>query len=270
MANKFADLSEEELMEVLKQGNFDESEMPELLKAMEEKGLKGVIMPVTEMDSPEAEAMRGYIEYHKKIKTFWSKPEVDEFIEILLKTGAEIEDKRKALVSLAHIPKPEAFEALKKYSQEPDEALKIWSQMALQECRAFLEADILEEDRISVASLAGGERGRLRFYFVLLAKNLTHWLPGDEKRMADVVAEIAAEKDWEIEETEAGEYYFIITALHTIEQSPRDLINLIMDNLNLNEDQMMTQEYALCTNTHKPTKEEIGKWREDLKNNLKQ
>lgn len=141
MPNRFLNLSEEELIAILDQGNLDQEEFSDLVEAMEAKGLKGTIMAMPEGES--VEDAKAYIEYHKKIKTMWTKPEAYAFINALSDSGADLEKKREALVSLAHMAKPEVFDALKKYNQNPDEELKTWSRLAMEECRGFLEAEIM-------------------------------------------------------------------------------------------------------------------------------
>lgn len=152
MANQFANLSEEELIEALNAGDLEEDEFKELIAAMETKGLSGSIMKV-DGGSGEMEAVKGYIEYHNKIKTIWSPVEISEFKNNLLSAMADSETKKKALVSLAHVAQPDVYEVLKQYCQAPDQELIVWSQLALQECRGFLEANILEEGKINVAAL---------------------------------------------------------------------------------------------------------------------
>lgn len=143
MPNRFLNLSEEELIAILDQGNLDQAEFAELVEAMEAKGLKGTIMAMPDSDPAAIEETKAYIEYHKKIKTMWTKPEAYAFINALSDSGADFEKKREALVSLAHMAKPEVFDALKKYNQNPDEELKTWSRLAMEECRGFLEAEIM-------------------------------------------------------------------------------------------------------------------------------
>ncbi|MFA6534442.1 MAG: hypothetical protein WCT37_04730 [Patescibacteria group bacterium] len=150
--SKFIDLTEEELIEILNKDDLNEDELKELIAAMEGKGLKGMITAV----DPNSEAGRvavEYIEYHKKINPVMPLSEIEVMKKNLFLTKVDIENKKKALVSLAHVGRPDVFEALKQYNQKPDWGLEVWSDMALQECRTFLETDILEEGGISVMAL---------------------------------------------------------------------------------------------------------------------
>jgi hypothetical protein len=56
---------------------------------------------------------------------------------------------------LAHIAQPDVYDKLKEYNQNPDPDLKVWSEMARQECKSFLRANLLEENIIEVTSLNG-------------------------------------------------------------------------------------------------------------------
>lgn len=155
-SNKFINLTEKELIKILDAGNLSEEEFKELLEAMKARGLKGTIMAVDDPNSEEAIAAKEYIDYHKKLpKTYPHIPagEIEWAKSILFDKKAGIEDKKKSLVILGHIGNPEIFRILEKYEKNPDPELKIWINMAIQECQSFIESDIAGEPIMKIGKV---------------------------------------------------------------------------------------------------------------------
>lgn len=155
MSNKnFNDLSEKELIKVLDQGNFSEDELADLVKAMEARGLSGSIMAVDDPNSEEGKASVEYIEYHKKLPESYyknmPKEEIEKAGKVLLSQKASIEDKKRALMILAHTGNIEAYKILEEYEKKPDPELKIWINLAVQECQSFLKRDIIGHPVLTV------------------------------------------------------------------------------------------------------------------------
>ena len=155
MSNKnFNNLSKEELINILNQGNLSEEEFADLAGALKEKGLGGSIMTIDDPESEEGRASVEYIEYHKKIPESYYLNMPEEEIEwsrkILLSKKSEIEDKKRALIILAHKGRLDAYKTLEEYEKNPDSELKIWLNLAIQECKSFMESDIMDKPVLSV------------------------------------------------------------------------------------------------------------------------
>jgi len=155
MSNKnFDDLSEEELINILNQGNLSEEEFADLIGALKAKGLGGSIMAVDSPDSEEGKAAAEYIEYHKKIPESYylnmPEEEIEWSREILLSKKSKIEDKKRALIILAHKGRPDVYKTLEEYEKNPNPELKIWLNLAIQECKNFMESDIMDKPVLSI------------------------------------------------------------------------------------------------------------------------
>lgn len=154
--NKFSGLAEEELVKILDAGNLSKEELKDLLSAMEEKGLKGTVMAVEDSDSEEGRMAKEYIDYHKKLPQNDPeiiKKEVERSKIILFDKEASIEDKKRALIILAHIGRSEIFRVLEKYGENPDPELRIWVNMAIQECQSFLESNIMGKSILKIGKV---------------------------------------------------------------------------------------------------------------------
>lgn len=144
-------MSANDLIKVLN----SEGPSPELLEALRAKGLSGSIMAVS--SDEEAEQANEYIRYHSKLpKTYPHIP--DEDIEgakkNLLDKKTSIEDKKVALITLGHVGNIGAYKVLEEYEKSPDEELKIWTNMALQEAQAFLTSDLKDKPAIHVGRVS--------------------------------------------------------------------------------------------------------------------
>ena len=73
--------------------------------------------------------------------------------KILLSKKPEIEDKKRALIILAHKGRLDAYKILEEYEKNPDPKLKIWLNLTIQECQSFLEGDIMGEPVLSVGKV---------------------------------------------------------------------------------------------------------------------
>lgn len=163
-SNKFSGLTEEELIKILDEGILSKENLKEFKEAMEEKGLKGTVMTVEDPDSEEGRTAKEYIDYHKKPlqnDLEITKKEVERSKIILFDKKASIEDKKRALIILAHIGHPEIFRVLEKYGENPDPELRIWINMAVQECQSFLESNIIGKSILKIGKVTKTSRNDL-------------------------------------------------------------------------------------------------------------
>lgn len=148
--------SPKELIKKLKKGNLTQDEFRDLVWKMKEAGLTGQIMTIDDPNSPEAKDGVEYIEYHKKLPRSFpkiSKKQIEKACQKLLAKESTLEEKKKAIILLAHTGKEKPLEVLKKYGDSSDEELKTWVNMAIDECRSFMASDVLKEPVINVSKV---------------------------------------------------------------------------------------------------------------------
>lgn len=153
---KFKDLSDKDLVKILEQGNFSQNELGELIKLMEKKGLNGSIMMVDDPNSEEGKTATEYIEYHKQLPESYMnlKPsEIAKFKKDLLGKNTNIVCKKKALIVFAHLGTLDAWEILKKFNETSEPNLRVWTKMALQECKMFLESNLTDRSKIDIQNI---------------------------------------------------------------------------------------------------------------------
>ncbi|MDR1667720.1 MAG: hypothetical protein LBS03_08540 [Bacteroidales bacterium] len=86
----------------------------------------------------------------------------------LMSAGLPVKEKRTLLMQMAGIPNPEIFRAIEAYAKQPDEELKEWVQLALQENKLLLESHLLDRRQVFISTGLGGKGHKLRYFIVLI------------------------------------------------------------------------------------------------------
>jgi|GEM_PF-1812000 len=257
--NKFFKLSEKELVEILNRGDLNQQDFVSLKEAMERKGMTGMIMRVgNDFDDAEApmKAAREYIKHHEKIPRQVSKKEIEHWKKILLSKIADLENKKTALVTLAHVADQAVFEVLKKYHEQPDKELRVWSELACQECRSFLKSEIFDEAGIEVSSLSGTKDGKMRFYFIFKTLGDELVTPEVKKNTNKILNEIVDLFDCEIEDAKFDTDHMVITALLPFDVPPAEFAEAAVAFGN--RESFVWHGDFYVNNTHLPNKKDIS------------
>ena len=159
--------------------NLNNNEIAEILAAAQAAGMVGQVTFVDDPDSPEGQAAVEYVNSHHWLpKNYRTLPR--EEVEVLGKTlfnpKAKLKMKKKALMLLGHRGSIEAYRILKRYVQDPPVVLKrsrpflkrstseglelkVWSDIAFEECKTFLATELSEEIQVG-ASVVHSKIGR--------------------------------------------------------------------------------------------------------------
>jgi hypothetical protein len=115
------------------------------------------------------QTQKDYIEYSDTFdRGELTEEETINLSNMLYNTKMPLEGKKKGLTLLAHLGSVTAFRQIEKYYKSPDNELKQWSALALQECKMFMENDLTDRMTGFVSGGLGGSKNRLRFYFLVL------------------------------------------------------------------------------------------------------
>jgi hypothetical protein len=152
------DLPEEELVQILDRGKLTEEEFDILVEAMESKGLSGQIMEIEGDPSDDQGAqLIEYLSYHKKMSKF--KNDIDEDKEVkkaiksLKNKASLLEEKKIAIMILAHSGRIDALNVLKKFADKSEKELTYWAITAIGECKMFLESKLTDKPRVRISKL---------------------------------------------------------------------------------------------------------------------
>ena len=123
-------------------------ELKFILDIAQSKGLTAFVTFVDDPNTPEARAMREYIDNHYLLPKNYEDTPVEEIAEKgekLLDSSTSIEEKKSIIMLLAHLGVYESYKYLKAYHKNPDPELQVWADMALDECRTFSQQWFAEQ-----------------------------------------------------------------------------------------------------------------------------
>jgi len=154
-------LSEEDKEEIkrkLQNSEFSPEEFEEIIPLLPELGLSGQIFGFDSSDNPQAQMATDYIKYHSKLPADYEKLPVEEIKEkgrlLLDPLFNDLENRKEIIILLAHHGSIEALEILQNYFEIAQaEELKFWTFLAIDECKAFLESDIMERPVTRITEL---------------------------------------------------------------------------------------------------------------------
>ena len=159
--------------------NLNNDEIAEIMTAAQAAGMVGQVTFVDDPDSPEGRAAMEYLKRHHWLPRNYRtlpKEEVEALGKTLFAQKAKLKKKKKALMLLGHRGSIEAYRILKRYVQDPPAELKrsrpfwkrsaseglelkVWSDIAFEECKTFLATELSEEIQVG-ANVVRSKIGR--------------------------------------------------------------------------------------------------------------
>ncbi len=132
---------------------------------------------------------------------------------ILFDGSRPLEAKKKVLVLLAHLGTITAFRQIEKYYKYPDEDLKHWTALALQECKMLLESTLIEESVGFISSGLGGLQDKLRYYFLVLPSSDSAFTKTQTNIIQDKITLAAKSMNCIVESVDPSETFVGLTVL---------------------------------------------------------
>lgn len=174
---------------------------------------------------------------------------------MLFDARIKADGKKKALGLLAHLGTVTAFRQIEKYYNHPENEVKKWTALALQECKMFLESSLIDDNWGFISSGLGGKDGKLRNFFLVLPMegqqftSIQHHIINDEFQL------IAKELKCNIETVDPSDIYVGITVLNPMDVAIGVFIEKGIQQCNeLGE---FVLEYYYVTNQEIPNRQEI-------------
>ncbi|MDR2038701.1 MAG: hypothetical protein LBQ60_12325 [Bacteroidales bacterium] len=126
-----------------------------------------------------------YFEASGKLRGSIKEEDILARKEDLLNPDIPTSEKETLLVQMAGIPNPEIFRTIEAYVKNPDESLKEWAQLALQENKLLLESHLLDRRQVFISTGLGGKGHKLRYFVVLINKEGGDLQPFQQKIVHD-------------------------------------------------------------------------------------
>ena len=146
----------------------------------------------------------------------------------LFDTEISADEKQLLLVQMAGIPDPEIFRSLEAYAKNPDEELKDWAQMALQENRLLLESHLLDNRQVFISTGLGGKGHKLRYFVVLINKENNDLKPFQQKIVHDEMEYALQRYNSELEKLNFMDRY---TTMRVVVPISSDLTKLFREGI---------------------------------------
>jgi len=173
-----------------------------------------------------------YFEFARIHKNSSTAEQILKTKERLFDPNTSIFEKKLILCQLGSLSEVEAFRCIEKYLHNPDENLKKWAILALQECKMTLESSLLEENRIFISTGLGGKGNKLR-YFIILVYNENNLINDSKRKLIKNEFEFFFKKyNSEIEEINYYEKFSTLKVLIPINVTINNLINMAINEVN--------------------------------------
>jgi len=169
-----------------------------------------------------------YFEMSSRISRKVSEEELLSRKGELYNPNVAIENKKALLVQMAGMPAPEIYRVLEGYAKEPDEALKEWSKLALQENKLLLESHLLDNRQVFISTGLGGKGNKLRYFAVLINKNGDDLKPFQQKVIQDEMQYTLQRYNSELEKLSFMQNY---TTMRVVVPISSDLTKLFREGI---------------------------------------
>ncbi|WP_373496047.1 hypothetical protein [Aquiflexum sp.] len=167
----------------------------------------------------------------------------------------EIDGKKKALTLLAHIGTITAYRQIERYYRNPDEEVRKWAVLALQECRMLLESMLTDENMGFIISGLGGLKDKLRFYFLMLPASDKPFTTPQKKIIKEEVNLVAKDLNCIVETVDPADKFVGLTVLVPMDVAVGTFIETGIKKCNVLGDFVFEHYYV--TNTDIPDLKEI-------------
>jgi len=166
-----------------------------------------------------------YIDYsHTFDRGELTETETVKLSSILYDIKMSIEDKKKSLTILAHLGTIIAFRQIEKYYTNPDNALKQWTVLALQECKMFLASALTDQSTGFISSGLGGLNNRLRYYFLILPSSDRPFSTTQKNIIKEELSLVAEDLNSILESIDPSDTFVGLTVLAPMDISVGSLI----------------------------------------------
>ncbi len=188
------------------------------------------------------------MEYFEFAGKFRKEEDVDAMIEqkeLLFDAAQPAALKKKILVSLATSVEVDSFRTIERYFKNPDEGLRDWTVLALQESRMLLQSSLLDEQQVFISTGLGGKGKKLRYFVVFMHNDGMELTPMQKKLLHDELQYMVDKNEGELEEFNEMLDYTTAVVILPLKAALKDIFRGVIDECNqygnfLKEDMVIT------------------------------
>ncbi len=206
-------------------------------------------------DTIDVDLQVEYFEFSKRISQEYDGDWALDQVEFLADPDYSMEGKKQLLARLATMENVAAYRAIESYARNPDDDLREWSVLALQESKMHLESHLLEENQVFISTGLGGRDNKLRYFIVLIARNRQKLNEFQKEIIQSEFDYILKSYDAEVEEFEASGYLASFTLLLPIQHAVKEVFSDCIRECNQYGD--FLRDNCIVTNVKKLTFTEV-------------
>lgn len=199
----------------------------------------------------DIEEQRNYFEFSKKIRD----EEKDETLfgerEALFSSETDTEKKKEILSSIAAVDDVKAFRTIEKYLKNPDEKLRNWAILAMQESKMLMQSSLLDEKQVFISTGLGGKGQKLRYYVVFINSDRNTMLNSTQQKLVkDEMVFTLKNKEGEFESIDFFEGFSTALILLPLKTDIKQVFNEMIAECNqygdfLDDDMIITNVKVL-------------------------
>lgn len=167
------------------------------------------------------------MEYFKLQQEEQGKMTIEEFHEkkdSLLDEVTPLDERKFLLTRFSLIDDVEVMRMLEKYAVDAPEDIKDFATMAAYQSKLLLEASLLGENQVVIASGLGGDENRIRFFIAVLALDNKPLSEVEQQLVQNEFTFLFKNNDVTLEKIEFEDYYAKMLALVPINVNVKELV----------------------------------------------
>jgi len=194
----------------------------------------------------------------------YSLDEVEFLGKMIHDSSTEMVPRKRAMGILAHLGTTEAYRILEQYFAECPESMKAWAELALMECRMFLEGAFGKENVVYMGGGLGGDGSRMRHWILLLPTEGRSFAEKDRLLVNDEARFVAMRRECGLEKVELFFPGIAITALVPLRVAVGDFLEDVVAQSQILGCPISVSCYV--TNSHIPNQSECLEIMDRLRN----
>ena len=174
-----------------------------------------------------------YFEFSRRMASEYDAEWAEQQKEFLFDEDYPIGMKRMLLARLASIDRVACFRAIESYAYNPDEELRDWAILSLNESRMHLEGEFMDENQIFISTGLGGKKDKLRYFLVLISRNKQNLDKTQQKIIENEFAYLLKKYGTQLEKVDFSEYLASLMLLMPIQYPIKQVIEETISECNL-------------------------------------
>lgn len=198
----------------------------------------------------------------------YSKDEVDFLGKLILDEQSPMLQRKRAMGILAHLGSPVALRILEQYFAVCPEEMRAWVELAILECRMFLEDDLGKDNIVIMSGGLGGDGSKIRHWILFLPLDGRIFSERDCLLVEEEARFVAMRRECGLEKVELFHDGIAITVLVPLRVAVGDFLEDVSA-----QSQILgcpIAESCYVTNSHVPAENEYLEILDRLRSDLQQ